>query len=244
MIDTIMFDLDGTLLQFSQDDFLAAYFAELQKVFEGLGMDPEMSLQSVWSGTRAMAKNDGSVANTERFWAFFAQDMQIPDDKLKEIEAACNSFYSNEFDIVRAILKPNDIPKRLVRTMKEKGYSIVLATNPLFPECALETRLGWIGLEPGDFIHLTHYTNSTFCKPNLGYYLEIFQKIEKSPNQCFMAGNNPIEDMVVAELGTEIYLVTDYMENESDIDISLLPKGTLAQLEQYLMSFPVISPSE
>ena len=53
-----------------------------------------------------------------------------------------------------------------------------------------------------------------------------------------MVGNSPIEDMCARELGTEVFLVTDCLENEASVDIAQYQNGTLAELETYLMSFP------
>jgi len=235
-----MLDLDGTLLQFSQKRFIEAYFSELSKVFVKLGLDVESSIAAVWIGTKAMLLNDGSMPNKQRFWQGFARQMDVAGDKLAEVEAACDSFYSNEFNFVKSVLIPSDIPKRLVHTMKSKGYSIILATNPLFPLCAMETRLGWTGLCSKDFKLVTHYDNSSFCKPNPGYFSEIFEKICKSPEQCLMAGNNPAEDMVAGTLGTETFLVTDCLENDAGLDVASYRGGTLAEFESLLALLPDI----
>jgi len=238
MIDTIMFDLDGTLCRFIQDDFLDSYFKELSKVFIRLGLDANAAVKGVWAGTKAMVQNDGSVLNIERFWNAFSDSMGIEGELLKVVEAACDSFYSNEFNAVKSVVKQSDIPRRLVRTMAARGYCVILATNPFFPPCAVDSRLGWIGLDKHDFKLITHYENSTFCKPNPGYYREVFSKIGKSPGQCLMVGNNPAEDICVSELGAEVFLVTDFMENEEGIDIAPFRRGTIEDLEAFLMSLP------
>ena len=241
MIDTIMFDLDGTLLPFTQEAFVTTYFAELGKVFVRMDMDAAAAIKAVWAGTKAMSLNDGSRLNSDVFWDAFAAQLSLTDGKRREVEGACDSFYTNEFNVAKSVMIPTDIPKRLVGALSAKGYGIVLATNPLFPACAVDTRLQWLGLEPGDFLFYSHYANSTYCKPSLGYYQEVFDKIGKAPEQCFMAGNSPVEDMSVGELGTETYLVTDCLENESGVDISAFARGTLADLEAYLMTFPDIA---
>jgi len=240
MIDTILFDLDGTLLKFTQKAFIGAYFKELTKVFIKLGFDGEESIKAVWAGTKAMMLNDGSELNTKKFWQGFAAHMSIAGQQLDKVEAACDSFYTNEFNSVKSIIEPSDIPKRLIKTMAAKGYGIVLATNPLFPLCAVESRLAWAGLDANDYLLITHYANSTFCKPNPGYFKEIFSKINKTPQQCIMVGNNPAEDMVAGTLGAETYLVTDCLENESDMDITPFRRGRLSELEEYLNSLPAL----
>jgi len=244
MIDTILFDLDGTLARFNQDDFIRLYFKELSKVFISLGLDAEKACKGVWAGTKAMVLNDGSVLNIVRFWDAFAEFMGIQGEQLKAVEAACDSFYTNEFNIIKSIVKQSDIPKRIVRTMIQKGYFVVLATNPLFPPCAVDSRLGWIGLNRDEFKFITHYENSTYCKPNPKYYHEVLSKIEQmghvgqSPAQCLMVGNHPAEDMCAAALGMEVFLITDFMENETNIDISQFRHGSIEDLETFLMALP------
>ena len=240
MINTIMLDLDGTLLQFEQNAFIDVYFTELKKVFVRLGLDADLAVDGVWAGTKAMIFNDGTALNTQRFWSAFSNYMGLTGERLQQVEAACDGFYSNEFNAAKSVIIPSDIPKRLIRVMKEKGYCVVLATNPVFPQCAIESRLDWTGLEIQDFRLVTHYANSTFCKPNIGYYHEILKKINKRPQQCFMAGNNPAEDMCAGVLGIETFLVTGYLENETNTDITAFRQGTLADLEAYLVSLPDI----
>ena len=240
MIDTILFDLDGTLLQFSQEDFINDYFARLGKVFIRMGMDAEASKKAVWVGTKAMALNDGSMLNSKRFWAGFAECLGLTAEKNKEVEAACDKFYTTEFDGVKSVLRPSGISTRLVRELSDRGFTVVLATNPLFPACAVTTRLNWIDLKPDDFRHITHYSNSTYCKPNPGYFNEILAEIKKAPEQCLMAGNHPVEDMGAGKLGMETFLVTDCLENEANVDISSFRRGTLAELEEHLLSLPTL----
>jgi len=241
MINTILFDLDGTLLQFSQDEFIEDYLGKLKKVFRSRGLDAEKSLTAMWVGIKDMVLNDGSMTNAERFWITFAHELSLSEEQCRVIEAACDDFYVHEFDTVKSVLTPNDISERLVRALPKKGYQVVLATNPFFPSCAVTTRLGWIGLTQEDFSLVTHYTNSSYCKPNLKYFEEVFTKIERRPEQCLMVGNNSFEDMAAGKAGAETFLVTDFMENEADLDISDLRQGTLAELEEYLMSLPDIS---
>jgi len=241
MIDTLLFDLDGTLARFHNDDFLKVYFTELGKVFGRLGLDVDSAVKGVWAGTKAMIFNDGAKFNTHRFWNAFSIHMSLDEKQLKAVEAACDDFYSKEFNKVESIVKHSEIPKQLIRTMAARGYYVVLATNPLFPPCAVDSRLGWIGLDRHDFKLITHYENSSFSKPNLDYYREILIKINKAPEQCLMIGNTPAEDMCAGELGMAVFLVTDFMENEAGMDIAAFKHGTIDDLKTYLLSLPDLS---
>jgi FMN phosphatase YigB (HAD superfamily) len=241
MIDTILFDLDGTLLQFSQDAFLGVYLAELRKVFIRLNMEPEKSIKAVLVGTQAMIANDGTMLNSQRFWDSFVNCLGLTLEERRKIETACDTFYISEFNAVRSVMKPNDISRRLVKTLAAKGYAVVLTTNRLFPGCAVMTRLDWIGLTPWDFKYITHYSNNKYCKPNAEYYNEIFKQINKKPEHCIMVGNSPADDMCVGRLGAETFLVTDYLENEAGLDITAYNQGKLVDLDQYLTALPIIN---
>lgn len=232
-IDTILLDLDGTLLPFRQDAFVGAYFSELKKMFAEIGLDAERGEKAVWAGTKAMMQNDGSVPNAQRFWDTFGGAMELAGERLKEIERACDEFYQNQFDNVKAVMTPTGIPRRMVRSLSERGFTVALATNPLFPACAVATRLAWVGLTPEDFCTVTDYYSSKTCKPNLDYYRHILKTIGKEPEQCLMAGNSVAEDICTGALGLTTYLVTDYIE---DSGAAYIPdyRGTLADLEAFL----------
>ena len=237
MINTILFDLDGTLLHFNQNEFIAGYFSELKKLFIDLGYDEEPAVRGLWAATKAMMLNNGEQYNRDCFWAEFSRVMGLSNAQLESTEAACDIFYSSDaFDGLKSILKNADLelPLKIVRGMRQRGYTVVLATNPLFPECAITTRLNWIGLSLPDFELVTHYANSKYCKPNPGYFREIFGKIDKRPQQCLMVGNSTLEDMSISALGAETFLINECVENESGLDISKFRNGTLAELGEYL----------
>lgn len=238
MTDTFLFDLDGTLLQINQKEFTEAYFSELKKVFLNLGFNPETAVKSLWGGTKVMIGNDGAQTNSKRFWDYFSNAMGLSEEQSAAVEAAFDKFYLNEFNNLKSLLRKDnlELPRKMVRTLTERGFSAVLATNPLFPMSAIKTRLNWLGLVPQDFCLITDYSGSTYCKPNKGYYNEIFTIIGKEPRQCMMIGNNTVEDMCTGELGAEIFLVTDFLENETNMDISKFRHGTLNDLDLFITS--------
>ena len=237
-MNTVLFDLDGTLLPMTQDAFIEAYFQRLAVKFVALGLEAEKSIQAVWAGTKAMMKNDGSVSNATRFWSGFSAFYGGLEDRLKELEAETDRFYSSEFNGVRDIITPTELSLKLISTLKSKGYTVALATNPLFPPQAVASRLAWIGLTLEHFSLHTDYHNARFCKPNPGYYRDIFAALGVEPAQCLMVGNTVTEDMCAARLGCETYLVTDYLENPEGGDYSMYPQGTLADFAVWTEQLP------
>ncbi len=240
MLNTILMDLDGTLLPFEQDEFIKAYMSLLCKRLAPMGYAPDKIVKAVWAGCDAMVKNDGTVLNRDRFWDAF---VSLLGDAIRTEEANLDEFYLGEFDSVKAVLRGESCAKALVDLLKAKGYTVVLATNPLFPEQAQRTRMSWAGLHPSDFAHVTHYTNSHFCKPNLRYYEEILQTIGKTPEECLMIGNSVSEDMIAETLGMQTYLITGHVENPNGDPTDRFMQGTLDEFMQYAESLPSIPAS-
>ena len=116
------------------------------------------------------------------------------------------------------------------------GYQVILATNPLFPAIATQSRIRWAGLEPEDFERITTYENARFCKPNPDYYREILGKLNLNPSDCLMVGNDVDEDMIAETLGMKVFLLTDCLINRNQADISRYPSGGFPELLQYVRS--------
>lgn len=224
--------MDGTLIPFEQEEFIKVYFGELCKKLAPLGYEPDHTVKSVWAGTRAMVKNDGSCLNSERFWEVFrSMNEGMPDAK-----PLCDEFYTNEFKKARAIVKYEADRKPLIEKLRSAGLKIALATNPMFPADGMYTRLSWVGLSKEDFDHITHYDNSTYCKPNPKYFTEICEKLGVKPEECVMIGNSVQDDMAAAKAGLKVFLVPEWLENPAEEDHSALPQGTLDEAAEYVLS--------
>lgn len=232
-ITTVLFDLDGTLLPMDQDEFVKAYFKLLAKKVSPLGYDPASLIDNIWAGTAAMVKNDGSRKNKEAFWAQFAK---FYGDKVYDDIPVFDKFYSEEFNLAKDVCGFAPMAKKIVDDLKERGFDVVLATNPIFPPVATLSRISWAGLSAESFSLITNYSNSSYCKPNPKYYEEILSKIGKAPEECLMVGNDVEEDMVAQSLGMKVFLLTDCIINKKDRDISVYPHGGFDDLAEYLQT--------
>jgi len=236
-LDTILFDLDGTLIAFEQDDFLNAYFSKLTRFLAKDGYDPRAVVNATMAGSMDMIKNDGSMTNSQRFWATYSKML---GSEILDYITRLDEFYLNEFDGVKAVIRSQRDLSGFMAALRKKGYRLVLATSPLFPISAIKTRLSWVGLKPEDFSLVTTYDNCTFCKPNPEYYREILGKIEKSPQQCLMVGNSLHDDAPAAMAGLDLYIVHDYLENPDDYELSSYTNGSFEQLTELLLALPEI----
>lgn len=231
MITTILFDLDGTLLPMDQDRFVKAYLGRMAQKLAPHGYDPHLLTKGIWAGTGAMVKNDGSVTNEEVFWPAFNA---IMGKECRQYEELFLDYYRNEFQLVAQDCGFDPRAAVTISDIKSMGYQVVLATNPLFPAIATQSRARWAGLDPEDFQLITTYENSRHCKPNLDYYRDILATLNLKPENCVMVGNDVDEDMIAGELGMKVFLLTDSLINKSGKDISQWTHGSFPELLTFI----------
>ena len=231
-IKYILFDLDGTLLPMDMDVFTRSYFKDLIKFSYTKGYDRSIDLVSViWAGTGAMVKNDGSKTNGEAFWEKYSKETGRDG---KKDEPMFDDFYATAFDNAKNYVGYTDESAKTVNMLKEKGYKIILATNPIFPEVATDKRIKWAGLNKDDFMYVTTYENSTFAKPNPKYFSELLNKFDIRPEECLMVGNDAKEDACAIDVGIDFFLITDCLVNSENKDISVYNNGSFKDLRTYM----------
>ena len=231
MIKAILFDLDGTLLPMDQDKFTTAYFEGLSKKLAHYGYEPQQLIGGVWHGTKAMVMNNGKQTNEQVFWKEFAE---LFGDKVYDDIDKFNAFYENNFDSLKSHCDYTEQANSMVQILKKKGYTLVLASNPVFPMTAQKKRMQWAGVNPEDFALITSYENSCYCKPNPLYYKEIAEKIGVKPSECLMVGNDTTEDAAAKLMGADFFLLTNCLLNKERKDISKYPRGSFLQLLDYI----------
>lgn len=230
-ITTVLFDLDGTLLPMDQNVFVKDYFGRIAAKLAPQGYDPKKLVETIWRGTGVMVQNDGSRTNEEAFWAYA---VSVYGEQIVKDKRFFDEFYEQEFDKIQAVCGFHPAAAQIVRSLKERGFRVALATNPIFPARATQWRMGWAGLKPEDFEIYTTYENSRFCKPNLDYYRDILQQLNVQAQECLMVGNDVGEDMIARQLGMQVFLLTDCMINKNGEDISRYPHGGFDSLQQFI----------
>ena len=230
-IKAILFDLDGTLLPMDQDAFVAAYLGGLIKLLSPIGYEPKDVHTALLASTRAMMTNDGKITNEERFWQSFSA---VLGEDIRNHSEHFDRFYKEEFDKIKSTCGYNPRAKEIVELARSSGARVILATSPLFPGVATETRMGWTGLNPSDFEHFTTYENSRYCKPNPIYYTNLISELGLTPDECVMIGNDVGDDMVAETVGIRCFLLTNYLINRKNVDINKFRHGDYDELVRFI----------
>lgn len=232
MIDTILFDLDGTLLPLDMEKFTEIYFKEMGFMFKDM-IEPKLLVKYIWTATQAMVENTQYKTNEEVFMDRFSQ---LIGGDISEYRKQFDDFYDTLFHKTREAAQSNILIKEIINILKDKNYKLVIATNPLFPRKAIHHRIEWAGLDLKDFIYITSYEDNHYCKPQLQYYKEVLEEIDKRPEQCMMVGNDVQEDLVALELGIETFFVRNHMIHRTQDAIKTTHEGYYEDLYEFVKS--------
>ncbi|TCP53790.1 FMN phosphatase YigB (HAD superfamily) [Tumebacillus sp. BK434] len=229
-LTTLLFDLDGTLLPMDNDRFTKGYFKHLASSVAHL-LPPEQFVAQVWASTKAMVKSDDALLSNEQvFKADFLQSLPVDEAAFFPI---IDAFYAKQFGELSHLSEPTPLAREILLAALDKGYQLVLATNPLFPRQATLHRMRWAGIDDLPFALVTTYEDSHFCKPNPNYYREIVQKLGVSSESCMMIGNDAYEDLIAGTVGMQTY----WVQNGEAAPEQRLPfdqQGTLQDLLEYV----------
>lgn len=208
MINTILFDLDGTLLSMDTDLFIKNYFGYIADHLKDYFTQEEV-VRLFWKCTeKVIASNDGSKTNEQVFFESFFSEVDVDQAELVPV---LNEFYATKFSLLQHIAESKREMIEAISILKDKGYELVIATNPIFPEVAIKQRVAWAKLNVEDFKHITTFEQSHFTKPNINYYHEVLHTIDKQAENCLMVGNHIDEDMISNTIGIDTYLITNHV---------------------------------
>ncbi|MEW6398078.1 MAG: HAD family hydrolase [Bacillota bacterium] len=227
-VGVLLFDLDGTLLGLDIDAFVPIYFGALARRFDGLLPASDLVdaiLASTWT---MISDRDLSRSNEEAFWSDFLPRVSIAREKLDPLFTA---FYRDEFPSLGYLAAALPEARRVLEHAVAKGYTLVLATNPLFPRVAIRERMRWGRIDDFPFALVTAYEDMHACKPHPEYYREILDLVGARPEECLMVGNDVQEDLAASLLGIRTFLVEGpYLRDKGEPHYRPDLRGALADL--------------
>jgi FMN phosphatase YigB (HAD superfamily) len=204
-ITTLLFDIDNTLLSFDEKAFIEIYGKHIHNYFNDEIPSYSEFMQIFLKSTNKMIEKEPYNTNLIKFAIDFENEISVARN---EIITRLRHFYQNEFTQLQPIMKPVSIAKDLI-TLAEQHFTIVAATNPLFPAIANEIRLSWggLGCDKVNWTEITSADDYYYTKPHIEYYQEILKRIDRTPQECIMIGDDKINDMIAGRIGIKTYLV-------------------------------------
>lgn len=206
-LDTLIFDLDGTLLPMDTDAFMTRYNELIGAYFTDL-IDPNTFIKALWTSTKETIDNLEHKKNYDVFKEAMANklegDMSVYYDRIYE-------FYDEDFLHLGELTAQSKDMIKAIQLLKEKGYRLLIATNPLFPLKANYHRIGWAGLSPEDFDYISCFEENHYCKPHLEFYKEVIELNDLDTSSVLMVGNDVDENLVVKKLGVQTYLIENHI---------------------------------
>ncbi len=236
MLNTILFDLDGTLLPMDINHFMKLYFYNMGIHFNGW-TDPKKLAQNVLEATEVMIKTNDGRTNEEIFMEHFAG---LIDGDIEKYKDHFTSYYDSLFSNVQASTHKSQEMIEAVKILLDKGYTLVVATNPLFPYHANIHRLEWAGMDPNWFSYISSFEDNTYSKPFIEFYQEVLGKVGKQPDECLMVGNDVSDDLTAGRLGIKTFLMTDCLLNEKNLEFHADYEGDYEDFLVFVKNLPNI----
>jgi FMN phosphatase YigB (HAD superfamily) len=210
MIKAILIDLDNTLIRNPDLGFAIEFLRRSDEYFgarwgyNGFSRVFRRALREMSSDTRSP-----DMTNSVFIVSLIAQYSGI---SAREVSAGLRDFYADVHPLLRSCVRPVQGAAELLSLLRETGYAVVIATNPIYPLEAILQRLSWGNLpnREDDYAFVTHAANMHFAKPDRAYYAEILARIGVEPDEALMIGDsikNDIEPATMMRLHT--YHITD-----------------------------------
>ena len=228
----LLLDLDGTLLDIEVSFFLDPMVNAMHRCFQDI-LDMDRFREGLFGGTEAImveARSDGE-SNRDGFHRVFGQITGLADGQFVE---RFDYFYRKVFPTLTGYGRPVKGAPKLVLKAAARGYTLCLATNPIFPVSAVVERMGWAGLDPDTFSFIPGLENMSTCKPKVDYYLELCSILGVSPSDCLMVGNDVQQDLPASKTGMGTFLVEGRVVDRGNTNLVPDARGSLGDLERIL----------
>ncbi len=231
---TLLLDLDNTLLCNDMDKFVPPYIQGLAHYITPHA-PAQKTIPALMAATQQMAQNTQPNRTLKAIFDahFYPQIGATYEQAQPEIHA----FYAERYPTLQQVTQPCAQAVELVEQAFARGYRVVIATNPFFPQDAIYQRLEWANLSPAKypFALVTSYETAHFAKPNPAYYAEILAKLGWPEGPVVMVGNELELDIKPArELGISTYWVTATSAAEQNGGKPAASAGPLANVLPWL----------
>jgi FMN phosphatase YigB (HAD superfamily) len=226
-IQAVFFDLDGTLVDVDMHRFVPSYLLRLTEQM-GDQVDPARATRALHRAVAAMFANADADKTLECILLEVLQSelSMSPGAYAASLERFCRK----DLESLRPLVSGHPLSPRLVEASLERGWQVVLATNPIFPRAVIDARIAWGALDGGAFHHVTAYETAHFCKPNPGFFEELLARLQIPAAACLMIGNDTLHDLAACQVGMQTGLLTPWRIHRPDAHFTADWQGSHEEL--------------
>ena len=232
-VKTVLFDLDGTLLNMGESAFEKEYLKRMVMFLEqrlpGKGKD---LVKCIGYGGQMMKESDGTRTNFDVFWEGFEK---ASGTTREVIEPMITVYYQTDFTHIGDDYVPDSDMQEAVRLLADKGIQLLVATTPVMPRIANDERMRWTGLSDIPWLDVTSFETYNYSKPDVRYFQQICDKFNLNPAECLMVGDSLVKDYPASELGMDFYLLLNEDSPEAEKAFTG-KKGSRKDLLEYVQS--------
>jgi FMN phosphatase YigB (HAD superfamily) len=234
----LLLDLDDTCLGNSMETFLPVYLQALGEHFADI-ISPEELLPALLSATQEMLEYQRPDRTLKQvFDQAFYPKLDLDPEILTDL---FESFYSEVFPGLKSLTQYRPEAVSMVEEAFRRGYTIAIASNPLFPLTVILQRLEWAGLSPQryPFSLIPSYETSYFAKPNPSFFAEILSLLGWPEGPIVMVGDNTNHDINPArKFGIGTFWITNGTQSEEGEFDDSAGYGNIEDLLPWIDSTP------
>lgn len=229
----LLFDLDDTLLDSNIESLVPVYFQKLAAHMSSV-LPPQQMLQELMRSTMAMYRNVRADQTLEQV---FSEQFYPPLETTREAVAAqIEQFYDEIFPTLQPLTRPRPEAVSLVEWALSRGWSVSVATDPLFPRKAILHRLRWAELAPENypFRLISDFQTFHFAKASVAYFEEFLGHLGwDGESPLLMVGDSIERDVIPArQAGIPVFWLK--ANGQASPDAEGIPQGTLSDLRTFL----------
>jgi len=230
VIQAILFDIEGTLINLDRAKFIQNYLGILAPRFAHL-LSPDKFTKHLLKSIETIQKEpkpEQTVMQT------FLDDLsKATGQSVQILRPIFEEFYVSDFPALRCLVQANPHGVKVVEYAIQQGFLTAILSISLMPLIAMKEQVRWAGLTPEHFKVIATLDNFHYCKPHPGFFQEVANNLGVGPQNCLIVTKH-INDMVCQELGMKTFFVetlglevqTDYTGQIDDL-FRLISQGRL-----------------
>ncbi|EHQ90269.1 HAD family hydrolase [Desulfosporosinus youngiae] len=230
MIQAILFDIEGTMINLDTAKFIQNYLGILAPRFAHL-LSPDKFTKHLLKSIETIQKEpkpEQTVVQT------LLDDLaKATGQSVQVLKPIFEEFYVSDFPALRCLVQANPQGVKAVEYAIQQGFLTAVLSNPLIPLIAIKEQIRWAGLTPEHFKVIATPDNCHYCKPHPGFFKEVANNLGVRPQNCLIV-TKQINDLICRELGMKTFIVdgidlevqTDYSGSLDDL-YRLISQGSL-----------------